>query len=379
MNSRPMLLGEAPGRATGAPFSGRSGARIAALLGIAPDDLRARFELANLLERRPGPGSGGGSAFPAAEARAAAAALDLSGRRVVAFGARVASALGVSAGLLDVVEHRGATVLVFPHPSGASRWWNDPVRRDRAADALRAFLPLDASAADRVRPSGAWTFGGEVADAFDEMLERSVPDYRRMRRTVTALARRYARPGTWVVDLGAARGEAVADLVGTLPAGVRFVGCEVSKPMLAACRARFAEDPTVEVLELDLRTGYPHRPASVTLAVLTVQFVPIEHRQRVLRDAFRSTVPGGVLLLVEKVLGSDAEVDEALVDLHHAEKMENGYSPDDVRRKRFSLEGVLVPVTAAWNEQLLHGAGFDSVECVWRCLNFAAWVAVRRA
>jgi hypothetical protein len=39
---------------------------------------------------------------------------------------------------------------------------------------------------------------------------------------------------------------------------------------------------------------------------------------------------------------------------------------------------VLVPVSAAANEELLRGAGFDAVECVWRCLNFAAWVAVKR-
>jgi tRNA (cmo5U34)-methyltransferase len=42
-----------------------------------------------------------------------------------------------------------------------------------------------------------------------------------------------------------------------------------------------------------------------------------------------------------------------------------------------ALEGVLVPVTAAWNEQLLKGAGFSQVECFWRWMNFAGWVAVK--
>ena len=36
-----------------------------------------------------------------------------------------------------------------------------------------------------------------------------------------------------------------------------------------------------------------------------------------------------------------------------------------------------MPVTAAWNEELLRTAGFGVVECFWRYLNFAAWVAVR--
>jgi tRNA (cmo5U34)-methyltransferase len=58
--------------------------------------------------------------------------------------------------------------------------------------------------------------------------------------------------------------------------------------------------------------------------------------------------------------------------------MRNGYTEAEVERKRLALEGVLVPVTAAWNEDLLFGAGFTSVDCFWRYLNFAGWVAVRR-
>lgn len=42
-----------------------------------------------------------------------------------------------------------------------------------------------------------------------------------------------------------------------------------------------------------------------------------------------------------------------------------------------TLEGILVPVTARWNEELLHEEGFRSVDCFWRHLNFAGWVAVK--
>jgi tRNA (cmo5U34)-methyltransferase len=66
-----------------------------------------------------------------------------------------------------------------------------------------------------------------------------------------------------------------------------------------------------------------------------------------------------------------------MVDLYYALKERNGYTRDDIDRKRFSLEGVLVPVTARWNEELLYGSGFTHVECFWRFLNFAGWVAVK--
>lgn len=114
-----------------------------------------------------------------------------------------------------------------------------------------------------------------------------------------------------------------------------------------------------------------------TMLVLALQFTPIQHRQRILRDVWRHTMPGGALLLVEKVLGSDAEADAALVELYHTLKERNGYSREEIDRKAASLEGVLVPVTARWNEELLSAAGFNTVECVWRCLSFGAWLAVR--
>jgi tRNA (cmo5U34)-methyltransferase len=60
-------------------------------------------------------------------------------------------------------------------------------------------------------------------------------------------------------------------------------------------------------------------------------------------------------------------------------KRANGYSEEQIVRKRLALEGVLVPMTARGNEELLATAGFEAIDCFWRWMNFAAWVAVRSA
>lgn len=230
------------------------------------------------------------------------------------------------------------------------------------------------------QPDGKWTFDGDVTECFDDMLERSIPQYRVMRGTVTRLARRFRRDGTDVIDLGASRGEAVASLVKEHGNANRFVLVEVSPPMLETLRERFralAEAGTVDILDLDLRMAFPEASASVVLSVFTLQFVPIEHRQRVLRDAFECLLPGGALILVEKVLGDTARLDEIMVDEYLDMKRRNGYSEEDIQRKRLSLEGVLVPLTAQWNETMLRRCGFAEVECFWRWMNFVGWVAVR--
>jgi tRNA (cmo5U34)-methyltransferase len=129
--------------------------------------------------------------------------------------------------------------------------------------------------------------------------------------------------------------------------------------------------------ESDLRTSYPPARACVTLCVLTLQFTPIEHRQRILRRIYEHTQPGGALILVEKILGATADLDALMIDRYYTMKAENGYSQEQIERKRLSLEGVLVPVTARWNEELVSAAGFGQIDCFWRWMNFAAWIAVR--
>lgn len=239
---------------------------------------------------------------------------------------------------------------------------------------------------DETQPEGAWEFDQKVTDAFEDMLQRSIPWYENMRAIVTDLACSFLPRGTArgsrAVDLGASRGDGLAPIIDRVGAHADYKAVEVSAPMCVELRSRWPQDRIkvhgVEVMEHDLRGEYPLvGMADVTLLVLTLQFTPIEHRQRILRDVWRHTVPGGCLLLVEKVLGATADLDRLLVERYYALKGEHGYSKEAIERKRLSLEGVLVPVTAAWNEELLRQAGFAEVDCFWRWANFAGWIAVR--
>jgi tRNA (cmo5U34)-methyltransferase len=201
-----------------------------------------------------------------------------------------------------------------------------------------------------------------------------------MRDAVFEIGSRYVREGTAIVDLGCSRGDSLARLVDRFGAHNRFVGVEVAGPMRDACRERFRgliQCGVVSIRDLDLRESYPPDAASLTQAVLTLQFTPIEYRQQIVARAYERTLPGGAMVVVEKVLGESAGLDALMVETYLGLKRRNGYSPDDIRRKQLALEGILVPLTARWNEELLRRAGFRQIDCFWRWMNFAAWVAVR--
>ncbi len=232
-------------------------------------------------------------------------------------------------------------------------------------------------------PSAAvapWAFDAQVTAVFPDMLRRSIPQYETMRELVTDLASDFRQPNTDIIDLGTSRGDAVAPLIARFGAENRYVLAEISEPMLETCRERFRgyiDAGLVELRREDLRHSYPPARASVTLAVLTLQFVPMEHRQRLLEAAYRHTVPGGALVIVEKLLGETGQLSDWYMARYWRLKADNGYSAEAIYTKAQALEGVLVSTTERELRSLCAAAGWGTVDCFWRWCNFAGFVALR--
>jgi tRNA (cmo5U34)-methyltransferase len=225
-----------------------------------------------------------------------------------------------------------------------------------------------------------WQFDRDVANVFENMLARSIPQYATIRSLVFDLGATLVQPGTAIIDIGCSKGDALGPFIQQFGMANRYIGVELSQPMLDAARRRFAaliEQGTVDIRRLDLRTEYPAEMASLTLAVLTIQFTPIEYRRRIMQRIADHTLSGGGIILVEKVLGSTAHFDEVLTRRYYELKSLNGYTAEQIERKRLALEGVLVPVSAQWNEDLVRESGFNQVECFWRWCNFAGWIAIK--
>lgn len=237
-------------------------------------------------------------------------------------------------------------------------------------------------------PSEHWEFDVNVTDCFEDMLMRSIPEYHVMRRLVFDLGCLFVHPGQTILDLGCSRGDALEPFIRKYGAFCEYHGVEISPPMLAACHERFqsytvsdaygiSQAPHIRIEGLDLRTHYPDIRTHLTLSILTLMFLPMERRLDVMHQVYEHLEPGGVLILVEKILGATATLNGAMVDLYHGMKRQHGYTQEAVERKRMALEGVLVPLSAAWNEDMLRLSGFVHIDCFWRWMNFAGWIAIK--
>lgn len=233
---------------------------------------------------------------------------------------------------------------------------------------------------DDIIPTDKWQFNEEVTSVFNDMLSRSIPDYECMRELVFRVARNFIKEGTNVLDIGCSIGTSSELLIKKFGAKCNFILTDVSEPMIEECRQKYSseiQEGFVSVKKSDLREGLPVKGCSLILSCLTIQFTPIEYRQFIFKNIFDSLEHGGALVLVEKVMGNSYDIDSVMVAEYYDMKRENQYTEEQIKSKRKSLEGSLVPLTAQMNDGLLQMAGFRKIDTFWRHLNFCAMLAVK--
>lgn len=254
----------------------------------------------------------------------------------------------------------------------------------------REFGGFDMSAIDNVVPKEKWVFDDSVADCFENMLERSIPQYEVMRESVTNLAysiiTRSKKETFSILDIGCSDGLMIERLrnkfvVDNENDNGRYIGIDISKPMLDKAKFRFLDDiidNKVTIKECDLRTDFPQGLYDVVTSILSIQFTPIEYRQHIIQNIYNSiSAKNGCFIMVEKILGNTDMLNQLFVENYYSMKSDNGYSQEQIERKRLSLEGVLVPVTNDWNIELLKQAGFKQVDVFWRWMNFVGYIAIK--
>ena len=237
---------------------------------------------------------------------------------------------------------------------------------------------------DNVIPKANWEFDQSVADCFENMLSRSIPQYDVMRSSVSNLVRDVLnsipiKQTFQILDVGCSDGLMLESMIKQFePDRGYFYGIDVSEPMLAKARERFQNEQRVRIMNHDVTKSVPAGYFDVITSVLTLQFIPINYRQQIIQQIYERLSPvNGCFIFVEKVLGSSAYLDELFIKNYHEHKKENGYSAEDIERKRMSLEGVLVPVTSDWNIDLMKQAGFRHIDTFWRWMNFVGYIAIK--
>jgi tRNA (cmo5U34)-methyltransferase len=230
--------------------------------------------------------------------------------------------------------------------------------------------------------SGPFEFNEEVAQVFPDMLKRSIPGYAASIQGIGTLAASLVKENSRCYDLGCSLGAATRAMRRNITVeGCRIIAVDNAPAMVSRCREMLAADDKagpaeVSVVQADLQDVEITR-ASMVVMNYTLQFLPLEERPAMIRKIAQGMIPGGIFVLSEKVVDTDAVVEDTLVNLHHEFKRRNAYSDLEISRKRKALENILVPETISDHEQRLYDAGFSHVGTWLRYFNFISIIAIR--
>lgn len=233
-----------------------------------------------------------------------------------------------------------------------------------------------------VTEPGDFVFDERVVRVFPDMINRSVPGYATIVPVIGMLARRYAQAGTRLYDLGCSLGAVSLAMRGAVKAkDIEIVAVDSSAAMIDGLKARLEGGtepgwPTVRVVHGDILET-PIENASVAVLNFTLQFVARDRRAGLLNRIAAGLVPGGILVLSEKIRFEDPAEQELLSEWHHDFKRAQGYSELEISRKRDALEKVLIPDSLAQHRSRLEAAGFSPVHTWYQGFNFVSLVAFR--
>jgi tRNA (cmo5U34)-methyltransferase len=183
---------------------------------------------------------------------------------------------------------------------------------------------------------------------------------------VCYIVRNYLTDDNTVVDVGASTGNMIDKLMPLLLERKAYaVALEKSPTMVDVLKRRFENHHNVTILHEDVRCCSTEQ-AQVYVVFLTMMFIPVHERKRVIDRLRANLLKGGVLVVVDKVCDHGGYFATVLKRLGMHWKIQQGASLGDVTTKEMSLAGVQIP----FDPSML---GADAKQ-FFRMGEFAGWV-----
>jgi tRNA (cmo5U34)-methyltransferase len=239
-------------------------------------------------------------------------------------------------------------------------------------------MPKDEVFKETFTKSSDFKFSRKVAVVFDDMVNRSVPFYDEMQRMIAELAADHYQDNTNIYDLGCSTGATMIEMDESLPPHIQFIGIDDSPDMLEKCREKLIEggfERPVKLEVADLNSSVKINNASVVVLCLTLQFVRPINREKLLQAIYDGLVPGGAVIIIEKILAEDSTFNRDFIKYYYDMKRRNHYSEMEISQKREALENVLIPYKLSENIIMLREAGFNQVETFFKWYNFSGFIA----
>ena len=221
-----------------------------------------------------------------------------------------------------------------------------------------------------------FSFNSSVADVFEDMVSRSVPGYDFLVENIGVLSKKFYQDNTKIYDLGSSLcGCSISVLKKIKNKNIEICAVDSSKAMIDICKKRINSSEikffNSDILDIEIDN------ASVIILNLTLQFIPINKRTDLLKKLFLQLNKNGVIIVTEKIKLDKKSDDIFFVNFHEFFKENNGYSKEEIDRKKIALSKTMQIESEKIHEDRFRSIGCNNFYRWFQCYNFVSWVLIK--
>ena len=217
-----------------------------------------------------------------------------------------------------------------------------------------------------------WKFNEEGAQCFDIHVRQSVPMYDIMQDHIIKVSKFFIEDNTNVLDIGTSTGE----LLSKIPYNdtCSYIGIDIEEPMIIKAREKLDERYNLQVRDI---LNYNIDNCSFITMMLVLQFIKHRDKLRALTNVYNALNKGGAFILVDKIKTPVLDIHDIYNDLYYDFKRNQGLSDTEIIDKNVSLRGFQKCITLQDNLDLLHQAGFDKMDILFKTNNFVVILCIK--
>ncbi|AHK18714.1 methyltransferase domain protein [Yersinia pseudotuberculosis IP 32953] len=224
----------------------------------------------------------------------------------------------------------------------------------------------------------SFEFNNDVCKVFDDMVSRSVPGYHNIQDIISLTYDEFSQNRVFI-DVGCSTGTTIAKILSENQVNYCY-GIDISESMLAIAQEKCGEhESLVTFKNCNLLNGTDNvinseKVPDFIILNLVLQFIRPPERKKFITNIKSLCSSSTLMLVFEKIIFNDAEINMKYIDSYLKWKGKNGYSESEVSNKRKALENKLIPYLHEENIELFKSSGFNSVEICFSFLNFRGYL-----
>ena len=225
--------------------------------------------------------------------------------------------------------------------------------------------------------NAGWTFEN-IADDFDEHVQKSVPLYDEGHDLICKLSDFFLPDGANITEIGTSTGVLAKKLLqyNSHRPDITYVGIDRVETMLDRARDRCSSDQRVQFINEDLLSCSLGK-STMVLSYYTMQFINPRSRQDLFNKIYESLEWGGAFVMFEKVRAPDARFQDIAAQLYIEFKLDQQFNELEILGKQRSLKGVLEPFSTQGNLEMLKRAVFVDMMTVMKSICFEGFLAIK--